>query len=327
VKRYAAHPLEGQRGLTLAELLVALSIVAVISGIAVGMIRRGDGGLGAEANTRLVRSTLRYARNAARDAGAGAIVTFDPESQEIAVAPVELAANFHFEDEFGSQRRRLELSGQLVDEGHLGRGLALSSGLVDLGLLGETPVQGFRVSFWLRPEDLDKAGRVLERENTFSLSLDADGSLRVRIRVGEQGEAIQLETRPGLMTVGRWRRVDFAYDRAAITLAVDGVQQLRKPEARVLFRDKKARLLLGSGGVSATMDTLRYWVVSEGETRRLGSGVEIEASGPITVAFDGEGRLNPAVHSGPVEIALRFPSEEPEGILQTLRVEKSGVVR
>ncbi|MCB9831974.1 MAG: hypothetical protein H6807_05815 [Planctomycetes bacterium] len=320
-------------GMTILELLVVMTIIALMSAVTVGMIRRGDTTLTVEVNGRLVRSILRQARNSALSTGGGVMVRLDPERSIIEASPMELGGNWHFEDETGARRTTVPGSLELVEEGKMGRALKLGGGAVDLGQSVQFGGdQGLRVQLWVKAERLTD-GHLLTRENGYRLSLTETGAIRAELPVGEQKDRISLETRDGLLRPGRWTRVAFGYDRIELAIEVDGVLQAFRPESRPIFEDGKPPQLSLGGGFEGLIDEVRVDVARSGVVEEIARSCDIGPGCDLIVRFDGKGRLDRRFHKQPVRIVLsgEAPEDGEEGagkrIEEVIKVEFSGAIR
>ncbi len=318
-----------EQGLTIIELLVVMGLIAVLSGIGVGMMRKRDSNLTTEVNGRLLRSILRQARNSAKTSGAGVVVRLDPEENLVEASPISLGGCWHFEDETGSRNMQIQSAVELVDDGWMGRALKLSGGSIDLG---NSPffeaTQGFRLRFKLKP-DAGSKGVLIKRQNGFKLTLTEEGAIRGEIIAGKQNQTVSLKTRPGLVTADRWQDVSFIYDRLEMAIEIDGVQYAAKAEHRRLFVDPKAHLLVGGDSFKGLLDELRYDVALDGKIEEFTTGVDVVAGADLIVRFDGNGRLDKRFHKKPVTLILQgdAPDEESDPVREEIRIEFTGVIR
>ncbi|MCA9319487.1 MAG: hypothetical protein KDB53_02070 [Planctomycetes bacterium] len=317
--------------MSLMELLVVISIMTIIAGVAVGLIRKGDKALTLDVNAKLVRSSLRLARNSAMESGVGAMVRIEPEDAIIASTVVERGGNWHFEDETGARNTRFS-GGQFVDGGKLGRCLDLNGAEIDLGAYPwYEAVGGFAISLWISPAEAGDF-TLVSRESSFSFKVTKDGALRAEISVGgEQRDRIELQTRAGLVPVGAWTRVRLSYDRLEAQIEADGVLRARKVESRPLLPNAPSHLLLGSAqdGFKGRVDELRYDIASQEQTDQLSSGVDFDPASDLVVRFDPQGRLDDRFHGKAVEIRIESDrsGEGDEANVETIRVELSGAIR
>lgn len=319
-----------QRGLTLLELLVVLGLITVIAGVSVGLMKRRDRTLTLEANSKLVRSVLRLARNSARTSGSGAVVRFDVETSSIEASPVETGAHCHFEDDFVSRGITAKHSGQIVEEGKFGRCLRLAGGECDFGSHPfYHPENGFRATCWVQP-DAGANGVIFELEGSFKLELGQDGSLTAELRSGKQGVVTGLETRAGLVEAGRWQSVSLTYDRLEFAIDVDGVRYAARKQLDPVTIDLKGHLNVGSarGGIKGLVDEFRYDVVAAAEREQLSAGADLKEGTDTVIRFDPKGRLDPRHHRRPAIILIEGDAGENEDAqVESIRIEMSGVIR
>ncbi|MEE9392877.1 MAG: LamG-like jellyroll fold domain-containing protein [Planctomycetota bacterium] len=316
------HPASG---LTLAELLVVLTLIAMISGLAVGMIRRGDGGLGSEADAKLLRSAIRLARNTARRGGTGAQVVVDPKERQIEIAEVIPGGVWHFEDDTGARGARILIEGDLVENGRLGGALKVSGGVTELGEFAwQQPTNGFRFRVWIAPT---QPGSVVSREGNFSLNLDDEGALRADLFLGLQGENVSIETRKGVIPFGAWSLCELSYDRSSFEIRVNGVRYARKLRRDPVKRDDTGALRIGGNGFQGLVDEARYDLAGPSNYQALGGNTLIDSKERIILHFDGRGRLDARFHRAAVVVVLRPDDDDPESPVETVRVELSGAIR
>ncbi len=315
-------------GFTIIELLVVMALIALLSGIGVGMMRRRDSNLTTEINGRLLRSVLREARNSAKLGGAGVLVRLNREENTIEASPLQLAGNWHFEDQFGSRRLAIPDALDLVEEGWMGRAVRLSDNQIDLG---RQPffqaTEGFRLRFWVKA-DAGARGTLFARPGSWKMSLTDEGALEGEIFVEPQGESVQVKTRPGLLTSG-WHRLSMTYDRLELILEVDGVRYGVRKEHRVLAVEPRAHLLLGGSGFKGLVDEVRLDVALSGKVEEFSVGTDILEEGDTLIRFDGHGRLDRRFHTKPALVILQgdAPNDESEPIREEVRIEFSGVIR
>lgn len=319
-----------QAGLTLLELLVVLGLITVIAGVSVGMMKRRDRGLTLEANAKLVRSTLRLARNTARRSGTGSVVRFDIETSSFAASPVEAGAHWHCEDDFVTRGITAKHGGSLEEDGKLGRCVRLDGGEVDLGAHAfYQPENGFRAACWVMP-DPGRGGVIFELEGSFKLVADPEGALRAELRTGNQGTVTSIQTRNGLLGAGRWREVALSYDRIELSIDVDGVRYAAKRQAGVVATDAKGHLNVGSsnGGFKGLLDEFRYDVVAAADSEQLSAGADLDEQSDTVIRFDGAGRLDPRHHKRPAFVRIRGDEgENADAEVEVIRIEMSGVIR
>jgi hypothetical protein len=137
----------------------------------------------------------------------------------------------------------------------------------------------------------------------------ADPSL-ARRSGDDAGRATHLfvESPDGLLLPGRWSLVRLEYDRSRLLLTVDGMP------LDELAADLPVRQVAGPMTVSATTDEGFRGALDKLVIAALDQGLPIDlpdqatfvAPTPDLVVFDSSGGLDARVHSGPVDVAIRF---------------------
>ena len=316
----------GELGLTIVELLVVMSILAVIAGVGVGMMTRRDRTLETEASARLIRAQLRLARASALRAGTGSVVRIDREEQTVIVHPVEVAGNWHLEDDRGSRNLRMIVAGSFVEGGVLGNCMKLAGDSADLGGYPFFDVrEGFRLALWVNAES-GKPGKLAVLDQAFELSVNDAGALEAELSLGKQGDEITLRTRPGVVVPGTWTRVALAYDRVEATLSAKNVVYARRRDDRPVGTVPNAHLHLGGNDFAGLLDEVRLDVVGEGNRAEIATRLEVVEGSDVLIRFDGRGRLDSRVHPKAARIALKNFDEE-DGADIAIRIERSGVIR
>ncbi len=306
-----------------------MGLIAVMTGIGVGMMRKRDSNLTTEINGRLLRSILRQARNSAKVSGTGVVVRLDAEDSLVAASPIILGGCWHFEDERGARNTKIDSAVELVEEGWMGRAAKLSGSSVDLGSYSwYVATQGFRVQLWIKAEQAN-GGVIFLRQNSFKLTLTQEGALNGEVIVGKQNETVATKTRDGLIAVGKWHEVALSYDRLELIVEVDGVRFAVKPEQRRMFVDQKSHLILGGSGFKGLADEMRYDVALDGKVEEFSTGVDVLKEGDLLVRFDGNGRLDRRFHTKPAVIILQGdpPDDQSDPIQERVRIEFTGAIR
>lgn len=310
-------------GMTLIEVLVVLTLIGAISAFGVAMMRKQDKGLMLDTGSRVIRSSLRIARNSARKSGSGAIVRISPEDRSIQAFPVDIAGNWHFEDDTGAYGRRIQGGVPIIEGGFLGKCAKSQGAAIDLGDYPNYDSRdGFRFSVWLKI-DRPASGTIVSRAKSFRLGMNEGGALTAELQVGDQNESLRMETRPGIVTPGKWMQVAIAYDRVEFTIEAQNVVFARQLESRPTAR-AQGNLILG-GGVPGAFDEARFDVVVAEQEETLKGRVAIDAKEDIIVRFDSDGRLDRRRHSKPVRVKLII-EDEPERSADVF-VDFAGVVQ
>lgn len=311
-----AFALAKQRGLTLLEMLIVLTLIATLLGVGVGVF--GQLTLGKQAAPGLVKNVLRSARSFALLEGAPARVAIDAKNRSLRSFGLRTIGLWHLEsDEMEGAFRHNGIlhGGEIVPEGRIGQGVRFSGkgdGWIELpvGTLSsfQTP-EGIAVEFDLLL-DRPQSATLVERKNSFSLQCTADGKLRALISLEgtamEGGGSNQAQTREGALPWGRWTRVGLLYDRKRLRIVIDGIEEvaveergaLRCPPEPVIFGSPTSRL-------EAKLDEIRISAVVAGEEAVLPKEVEL-LPGPSEVQFDAAGNLDPSVHAVPAVLTLQL---------------------
>jgi hypothetical protein len=322
--------------MTLLELLMVMVLLGLLLGLGVGIFSSLD--FGRRQALSLVQNVVRSARNSAVARAAPARVRIDRDAGTLSAEALDVAGTWHFEGErlagaFGLDGR---LAGaRIVDDGYIGRALSFSS----RADYAEVPVQddpgfdlrgGFSIECALRL-DGPQSGGVLDVGGVAGLAVGGGGVLRAWLVpevVGSTGEPrgggrIHVESPPGLLPAGAWRRVRFEYDRRLSRLYVDGVEVARTDEVAPVWR-LEGPLRLGDprGSFSGSIDALVVGVVAASESATLPDTVHFGPDAPGEILFDARGHLDREVHAQPLAFGLAFD----DGSAETVRVGLYGTV-
>ncbi len=328
----------GQRGTTLLELLLVLTIVGLVFGVGFGLLTSID--LGQRAAAGLVQNVLRAARNTAIARDAPARVRLDVDTGELSAEALQVVGTWHFEDP--TLRGAFDLTGtlegaRLVPEGYVGAAVSFED--APRGSTASIPVahlpsydltEGFAldVAVYLPPEP---SGRVLDLGGAAGIDVVDAGALEAwfvqRVVRGDDqdvaGGAVFVRSAPGLARPGRWIRLRASYDRRTFRLAADGVPvaetEIDSPVWRV---EGPLRLSDPRRFFSGRVDNLVVSAVGAEEVVQLPGDVRFGAGVPAEIRFDAGGGLDRAVHAEPVVVPLEFA----DGRRRELRVGLYGTV-
>src|SRR5688572_11945343 len=237
-------------GMTLLELLLTMVLLGIVLGIGVGAFSALD--FGQRSALSQVQNVVRSARNAAVARAAPARVRIDAASGTLAAAALDVAGTWRFEGE--SLTGAFDLDGRLSGaelgaEGYLGRALQLVGGRSSYAELdvqhdpGFDLREGFAIDCALNLDSLATGG-VIDVGGAAGVALAGSGALRAWLApevtatggTSRSGGRIQVESRSGALTPGRWQRVRFEYDRRIARLTVDGVEIARTEETAPVWR-------------------------------------------------------------------------------------------
>ena len=292
------HP--ARSGLTLLELLLVLSIIAVVLGSGFGAFAALEPGV--EQAAGVVKSVLHSGSRAGRD---GARVRIDVAGERLWAESFRTVGTWHFE---GDLRGALGLDGigrdtDYVADGWVGRALALTgegSSTVGIPVMQDPsfdPRLGFAIDCAVR-RDGPGGGRVID--------LGAAGDVRGRFTPADDtGGAVVLRSPPGLVEPGRWTRLGLRYDGTRFSLTIEGLV-LDSLEVAGEVAALRGPLVLSDPAhpFAGALDALVVRMLSADEPSSLPDGVRFGADTPAEVVFDGGGRLSRARHSGPVVVRL-----------------------
>src|SRR5436190_16620567 len=202
-------------GVTLIELMVVMSIIAILLGVGMAMMSESNKDLGLRATRSSVLGICRFARTAARNSRAPVSVRIDPEGKFISTVIRKPMAAWHFEDASlqGALGHSAKLTnGKLTDDGRVGKGIQFADNGGSLGC-GSVPMvandQGLLVEIWYRP-NLHKRDRVLvQKVGEFGLGLSKLGTLQGWFGAETERVGIQMTDAP--LPERRWSKLSMLW--------------------------------------------------------------------------------------------------------------------
>lgn len=330
--------MRSRRGMTLLELLLVISLLALIMGVGAGLFTRID--LSDRVARPMVENALRSAHNWAIARGAPARVRLDPKLGTIDTEGLSVVGTWHFEALPARGAFGLDSTGEggvLIDDGFQGKALSFAGLGSRSGLtipVTDDPAfnlaQGFVVRCAVRVQH-GSGGSLLQIGGAVGLDVGTDGSLSgwFQTALEEQDSAprkggrIGVTTDPAALRGERWAQVELAYDRRQLTLTVDGVELVARDEdSRVWSLEGPMVLSPGQVAFPGAIDALVVSAVAANETARLPQNYRFAADVPREVRFRPGGGLDRTFHSGQVEIVL----EHLDGRRETVRVQPYGTV-
>lgn len=318
--------MQRNQGLSLIELLVVMGIIAAVTSVAIGMIRRGDSTTLAEAGARVIRADLRLARSTARRVGLGSVVRISGAERTVEIWPAQLGGSWHFEDMAGSRGTVIELGGTLVEGGYLSRCLECTG--ASATVLGDYPFydapNGLRMTIAVNPQG-GSGGVLASRPGVFKLSVTDEGALLGQVVLAPKGERLTLETRDGVVAPGVWSVVSLSYDRTVFQVSVADVVYAEKAARATLSTASQGPLIVGGGGYVGRLDEARLMVMPSGEVSDLPGRVDVATENDIVVHFDAKGRLHRTHHKKGISILLS--ADEDTDSQASIVVEMSGLIR
>jgi prepilin-type N-terminal cleavage/methylation domain-containing protein len=322
------------RGFTLLEMLIVISVLAVVMGLGVGLIARLR--VADRAALGVVANTIRSARNWAVAREASAIVRIDPGAGTIQALGFTVFGTWHFEElplagAFGQQGE--VHGGELIADGFQGRALDFGASPANSGLSiavqhdsAFEPARGFALACAVRLAG-EAGGELLALGDSAGLAIADGGALEAWLApeilqddgTPRRGGRVTCTSGPGLIPPGRWTRVEAQYDRRALRLYVEGLEVARAEEdARVWRLEGPLDVSPGGTPFPGAVDALVVSIVTGEDVRELPKGVAFAADTPREIVFEPGGRLDRGVHAEPVRLALTLGDGSVERLLVNL---------
>jgi len=345
-----------QRGFTLIEVLVVMTLLAVLMGLSVGFITRAQSGNRLLLATNSIAGQLASARAQSygndtsyvhvrtTEAGETTVKTF--RDRQVFAWPAEdfeKASETGFLDRAGD----VEISTDLGLEGHYA--VFSPQGSISLG---DPPwldfLDGFSIECRLRPDGT--GGSLFKKGDVLSVNVVQGGGGRlgieakIRLQHDEAGQGEGwYDVRTGVreaeivpewsapLLPGRWHDVRIAYDRNVFTIHVDGRLRAVRSDRRNLLYMNNEGFVIG-GGYAGGFDGLVVSGIFEDDQDRFDMAAEVlhitpageTAVGDLLIHFRNRS-LDPQYHSAPVRIWLQL-NEGPnrQGAKRIVEVALSG---
>ena len=319
------------KGVTLLELLVVISIIAVISGIGLAFFSHSNRQLDFQGTAGEIISILRYARSTARTEKMLTRVMIDPAKREIYYFKRQTLGLWHFEDDaleistgaFNRPAKLLE-GARLTDDGKFGRAVLMDGiGLIDCGDIPVvSPEQGLEIEAWVYLFGATFQ-TIVEKHGEYSFQIESDGSLTAR--VGH----LSLTTASALVPLNCWAHLMFVYDTETLRIFINK-QSVAVVDGKTELKNDRSYLTISSPGsrFNGKIDEVKINAIVKSEIFKLQpsdlviTAPLIEPNGLITLEFDDRGRLKyqsipgtPADNEG-VQIKFTAPSSNSSFILE-----------
>lgn len=307
-----------RHGVTLIELMVVMSIIAILLGIGMAMMSESNKDLGLRAARSSVLGICRFAKTAARNSRAPVSVRIDPDGKYIATVIRKPMAAWHFEDNSleGAFARSARLTnGKVADDGRVGKGISFTDagGSIDCG---SVPLyasdQGLLVEIWYRPK-FHKRDRVLvQKAGEFGLGLSKLGTLQGW--VGGETDRVGIQMSDAPLPEGRWSKVSMLWDGTSLTLLVNDFPIARKTpkksdptKSAVKFPMTDNPLMVGAKEfpLDGWVDELRVDALIEESRTQIRDPLVVK--GPAEIRWDETGALDPAINNGAATITITSP--------------------
>lgn len=311
-----------RRGFTLVELLLVISLIAVVLGIGLGVFARLD--FSDRSAVAQVEDAIRSAHNWAIARQAPARVTIDAKRNSIRATGMQVVGTWHFErlpldGAFGLEGSCF--GGDLVDDGFQGK--ALSFARAPSRSRAEFAIQkspawslrdGFSVRLAMRM-DAARGASALQIGESVGIDTGELGSIRGWISPEvlddqgnlQKGGRIPLEAPPGTLRPGRWSQVELQYDRKRLRILVDEVVAAEVLEVTPVWRLEGPLVLSpGSAAWPGALDNLVVSAVGGDDETLLPRTVAFAAGAPAEIRFQAGGGLDRSVHREPVRLAIEL---------------------
>ena len=331
-------------GFSLVELLAVMAILSVLAGLSVAALAKAGRGNVVELATRRCKAALGAARVNARERGAQASLTLHPgDPARMVLSLARDAATLHFDD--GGQLRTTAGRGHHADlaQASLASGgtvrdcvsLKAKSHVALPALEQFAPHAGFRLVMDVLAQAEGGVGVLARHGNAFILSRESDGSLTLQLEIEDRQEVTKLATPKQVVPENRWTRVETGFDGRSAWIAVHRVLEAQKDllsgqtQAGRLFLaaddslSELPRTTFGGGGFEGSLDEIRLITTEAEEESIIEGSVVFDIPAPLTITFDGEGRLDQRFH----QVMQRINLVSAEGTTATLTIDPAGVIR
>jgi len=326
-----------RRGFTLVEVLVVMSLLAVLMGLSVGLITQAQSGNKLLVATNSLAQQLASARAQAfgssttyvqvRTAADGSTrVRSFRDRQVLAWAAEDFAKA---SEDVLRRGGGVEVSPDLGLEGHYV--IFEPGGTVSLGSPQWLDFRdGFSMQCRLRSDA--KGGTLFRKGEAISVGITQGGAGRlgidakIRLQRDEQGQGegtceLRTGNREGEIVPewlaplipGRWHDVRIAYDRNAFTIYVDGRLRGIRSDRKNLMEPREADEFVIGGGYAGGFDSFLLSGIFESEETGDGIPSEIRRVGPDGQVVQGDllihfrnRSLDPHHHAAPVNIWLEL---------------------
>jgi prepilin-type N-terminal cleavage/methylation domain-containing protein len=331
-----------RRGFTLVEVLVVLSLLAVLMGLSVGLLQRSQSGNKLVLAARTLAEQLASARAHSYGSNtAYVLVHTTPEGLTTyrTYRNRQLLA-WTAEDFVKASKNVIRRTGGVeisTDVGLEGRYAVFErSGSIDLG---DRPwldfPDGFAIECRLNPK---AGGPLFQRRDVLAVNVEAGSagrlglSARIRLQPDAQGQGegwhelrtgtMEAETVPewsAPLLPGRWHDIRVGYDRNVFTIHVDGRLRAIQSDRKNLMQHNDDPLIIGGGYVGG-FDSLVISGILEDDQDRFEVPAEVRqvtadgkvAAGDVFIHFRNR-CLDPQHHSGPVRVWLELPRGPDQG--------------
>lgn len=300
-------------GVTLLELMVVMSIIAILLGVGLAMMSASNKDMGLRAARSGVLGACRFARTAARNSRAPVSLRIDPEGKFLTTVIRRPMAAWHFEDDSlqGALGHVAKITnGKVADGGRVGKGVSFSDagGSIDCGNVQMyAKDQGLLVEIWYLPK-LHKKDRVLiQKGGEFGLAVSKYGYLQAFVGVDAQRVAIAMTD--AAIPEGRWSKLALLWDGAALTILVNDHPLARKAgKATLAMSDSPLEIGTKDMPLDGFVDEARVDALIEDSRMVLRDNLTV--SGPAEIRWDDSGALDPSVNAQPVTITIKSPIDE-----------------
>jgi competence protein ComGC len=326
---------EPDRGITLLEIIIVTSIMAVLMGISIGFISKLNRVIGLKAEAARVNAVLRQARNTATTDETETVVRLDPLRNRIHVLRWRTVGQWHFEDDvsqgFGNDAS--PNGARLTEDsngGRFGRCFIFEKGAtVNCGNISTFNLRlGLSFEAYVFPFDGEHM-IVIQKGKGFICTIEG-GYFCAKLRNVGQASSGQ---RKLPVPMGRWSNVRMTFDSQNLKVYVNGalggvfppVKKKKKkkkkkdgePEPVKVYEfspDEEADLIIGGarGRFRGKIDEVRFAGITNEDAQELAASVEILAdqTTDLEIHFTPSGRLDSTFHDKPVTIVLAARAEK-----------------
>ncbi len=321
-------------GFTLVELLIVMSLIAVLLGLGLGVFAKLD--LGDRVAASSVQNVIRSAHNWAIAQGTGSRVRIDAKAQTIRAEGFLTVGTWHFETEPFTGAFDIEGSssgGHQIDGGFQGHALSFEGEgghpRVTFAVKSNaswTFTEGFAVRCAVRRAG-DQGGALLDLGGVVGIDTTADGAVKawfVAQRADDEqtqgrGGRVAMTTNSGLLAPGRWSQISVEYDRRMFTIFVDGQPAARLDEtAPVAQLEGNLVLSPSQSAFPGDLDDLVVAAVVAGDTTELPRGIEFAKGTLAELVFEAGGGLDRTVHKEAAKVVLDLGDGRKETVLVNL---------